>query len=286
MPRQRLRHIALALGADGLAVFVAYGLFYTLRFRLGLMPAPRFVPVELASSALATALFWVAVFALFGLYRERSLRRWGWAETLRLARALGVGILLLFFVLFIDTLRPGAARLTIPIYGLSLFGVVWTARWALYRLTRTALGGVGLTRLAIVGERSRAEYVAGLLQSQPELGYRPVVVVAFDAAGREAPRLVFTSRLLSQPGFVSQSARLDSPAQLADTVQHAVAENVAEEVLVLLTPRDIAYYLELVRVCSRLSVPLRFVSNYRPILPDEAPEAPLAHLMLPPHLAG
>ncbi len=288
MTRPRLRHIALALAGDLVAVSLAYGLYYTLRFKLALLPSPRFVPVEMVGAALATAVFWTVIFALFGLYRDKMLRQWALPQTLRLAKALGVGILLLFFVLFIDTLRPGAARLTIPVYGLSLFAVVWTVRWGLNRLTRgSTVAGVGRTRLAIVGERSRVEYVAGLLESHPDLGYKPVVLVAFDAGSRGAPQLVYTSRLLAgRDGFVSHAAPLESPHDLADVVEHAVEEQTAEEMLVLLAPRDLAYYLELVRVCSRLSVPMRFVSNYRPIVLEEAADEPLERLLLPEHLSS
>lgn len=287
MTRHRLRHTLLAVLADLAAVSLAYALYYALRFHFQLLPTPRFMPVELVGPALATAGFWVVVFAAFGLYRERMLRQWGFAQTIRLAKALAVGILVLFFVLFIDTLRPGAARLTIPVYGLSLFAVVWAVRWGVYRLLRgSTVAGVGLTRLAIVGERDRVEYVAGLLDAHPDLGYRPVVLVAFDPQPRSAPQVVYTSRLLAaQSGFVSHAEPLQSPAQLADTVQQVVAQHAAEEMLVLLAPRDIAYYLELVRVCSRLSVPMRFVSNYRPILAEAAEDEPLEQILLPAHLS-
>ncbi len=285
----RLRHTALAVAADLVAVSVAYALYYLLRFHFQLLPTPSFVPVALIVPALATGVFWVAVFAIFGLYRDRALRYWGAAQTLQLAKALAVGILALFFVLFIDTLRPGAARLTIPVYGLSIFAVVWTVRWGLHRLLlRTAITGIGRTRLAIVGDRGRVEYVAALLDANPAYGYQPVVLVAFDETprGPQKPQLVYTSRALpARDALISHAAELRSPADLAATVQQAVEAHAAEEMLVLLTPRDIAYYLELVRVCSHLSVPLRFVSNYRPIVLEEAADETLGQILLPEHLA-
>ncbi len=283
----RLRHKALAVAADLVAVALAYALYYTLRFEFQLLPTPRFVPVALVVPALATSVFWGMVFAAFGLYRDKALRHWGWPQAVQLLKALAVGILVLFFVLFIDTLQPGAARLTIPVYGASIFAMVFAVRWGLHRLTRTTtVAGVGRTRLAIVGDQGRAEYVAGLLESNPEYGYQPVVLVAFDARERHAPQVVYTSRRLpAADSVVSVASELRQPSDLADAVEAAIRAHAAEEMLVLLAPRDIAYYLELVRVCSHLSVPLRFVSNYRPIVLDDGSDEPLGQILLPEHLS-
>lgn len=287
---ERLARLAPLVLLDIVAGSAAYGLYYAVRFEAGLLAAPVLQPAVVLAPALGTGIVWAALLAAFGLYRERHRTRFGLAQAAVLGKAVVAGVLLLFFVLFFDAVQAGEARLTLPVYGAFVFGLVAAGRLA-YALAWRSLQrhGVALVPLAVVGEGRRVRYVADWLRAHPELGYAPVVLVAFDLDGARGhvPRV-----LLATPGqgggadVVTHEQALRAPADVEGLVRRAVEEQRAREILVLLGPDELPYYFALVRVCHALSVPLRFVANYRPIVGELGEAGPLGHLALPPLLAG
>ena len=285
LPR-RVLFVALLL--DALAVAGAFGAFYLLRFQLGLLPTGAQQPLALGSLTGVTVLFWGVLLAAFGFYRQAVLRAWMRAHTMRLARVVLGGFLVLFFLLFYDAESPGAARLTLPVYGLMVWGALVGGRAVLNRATQTLhRHGVALAPVGVVGDARRSGYVADALREHPELGYDPVLLLTFEPTGDGRLHLVQPARLVSgadpdgPPVTATRAIALD---RLEATLEDAIRATGVEELVVVVGPRDQHLYFRLTHVASRLSIPLRFVSNYRPILPTSGTDDTLPMLALPPAL--
>lgn len=278
------------LAADGVAAAVAFGVYYVVRFHLGVIAPPTLQPLALAVPLVLTSAFWVGAFALAGLYRDDRLRRIDGVLGARLARTIAFGMLVLFFVLFFDATDAGAARLTLPVYALATWAAVLGGRWSVGRLwKRLWRSGVALVPMAVVGDARRAPLAVAELAARPDLGYVPVLAVALGPGldGRTAVEVMRASvvRETEAPVLETVSAfEVDTPEQLRDAVYDALARTQSAEMLVVLGPADRAYFFALTHVASRLSIPLRFVSNYRPILGASGAEDTLPTLALPPAL--
>ncbi len=270
--------LALDAGAAALA-FVAY---YVVRFQLGLLTAPDLHPLALAAPVALTAVFWVAAHALSGLYRFERLKRADAALAGRLGRTVAFGMLVLFFVLFFDDADAGAARLTLPVYAALTWAATLGGRWlvagAWHRLHRH---GLALVPMAVVGDPVRASQAVDALAARPDLGYAPVLAVALDPVeGTSRTRVAVSHRVAASGPRAVATFEVATPDELRDVVREALRRYGAAEMLVVLSPADQRYFFALADAASRLAIPLRFVSDYRPILgaPDAADTLPLALL--------
>ncbi|HYE59190.1 MAG TPA: hypothetical protein VD948_11820 [Rhodothermales bacterium] len=274
--------LVAAVLIDTLAVGVAFSLFYVLRFELGLLATPRLVPVALMRPLAVTAAFWLVLFGIAGFYRSSALRRWTRPLAIRLAKTVGIGLFVLFFLLFFDDVQAGAARLTLPVYAGLVWGFTAGGRKMLERLVPGLhRHGVALVPVAVVGDHARATYVADALERHPELGFTPTLLVTLGTDGDG--RLYVMKREAQLPGALVRT--LDAtPDALEVAVAEAVAAYGVQEVVAVLGPTDQRLYFALAHAAARLAVPLRFVSNFRPILGTSSPDDPLASLALPPAL--
>jgi hypothetical protein len=271
--------LAAAVGLDALAVGGAFALFYVLRFELGLLATPRIVPVALARVVAVTVVFWLVLYTIAGFYRSSALRRWTRPLAVRLAKTVGIGLFVLFFLLFFDDVQAGAARLTLPVYAGLVWGFTAGGRKLLERLVPGLhRHGVALVPVAVVGDHARATFVADALERHPELGFTPTLLVTLGTEGDG--RLYVMKREGQRPGALVRT--LDAtPDALEVAVAEAVAAHGVQEVVAVLGPADQRLYFALAHAAARLAVPLRFVSNYRPILGTPGPDDPLATLALP-----
>ncbi len=274
--------LAAALALDALAVGVAFAVFYVLRFQLGVLGVPRLVPVAMARAMGVTVAFWLVVLALSGFYRASALIRWTRPLAVRLAKTVGLGLLALFFLLFFDDVQAGAARLTLPLYAGLIWGLVAGGRTVLEHLVpNLRRHGVALVPVAVVGSHDRATFVAKALEAHPEFGFVPTLLVTLDAEGEG--HLIVVQRGGPVPGALVRTLA-PTPEALEGAVTEAVASHGVKEVVAVLGPRDQRLYFALAHAAARLSVPLRFVANYRPILGTPGPDDPLGRLTLPPAL--
>ena len=291
------RVLFTAVALDALAVGAAFVGFYAVRFQLGLVASSPERPLGVWRAMAATQGFWLVLLAAFGFYRVRVLRGWTRADTWRLARVVLGGFLVLFFLLFFDAEEPGAARLTLPLYGVLLWGAVVGGRALLNGATRTLhRHGVALAPVAVVGDARRTRYVADALRRHPELGYDPVLLLTFeDGGGAGVLHLVEPTRVAAARGGGASTALAASAApvlasrvvaldRLERDLEEAIRATGVQELVVVVGPREQHLYFRLTHVASDLGIPLRFVSNFRPILGTSDADDTLGTLALPPAL--
>ncbi len=290
------RVLFTAVALDALAVGAAFVGFYAVRFQLGLVASSPERPLGVWRAMAVTQGFWLVLLAAFGFYRARVLREWTRADTWRLARVVLGGFLVLFFLLFFDAEQPGAARLTLPLYGLLVWGAVVGGRALLNGATRTLhRHGVALAPVAVVGDARRTRYVADALRAHPELGYDPVLLLTFEEDGGAGvlhlvePSRVAAARIGGQKALASSSApvvasRVVALDRLERDLEEAIRATGVQELVVVVGPREQHLYFRLTHVASDLGIPLRFVSNFRPILGTSDADDTLGTLALPPAL--
>ncbi|MDA0379317.1 MAG: sugar transferase, partial [Bacteroidetes bacterium] len=138
---------------DALATFVANGLWYRARFEWGWFAEPVYVPDQtmLLPMLGLLSLFWLVVFTFFGLYRERYAAS-RFDELVTIVKVVSVGILALFFLLFIELLDAYAARSNVVFYWAAVIVCVSVGRILVRSIQKMLiLRGKGLHRALIVG---------------------------------------------------------------------------------------------------------------------------------------
>ncbi len=89
---------------DFIALMLAWYVFYYVRFQWNLFPGLQTIqPATVLLPSIVIAIFWIIIFAIFGLYKNLYLIS-RFDETVRVVKVVTVGTLILFFLLFIDSL--------------------------------------------------------------------------------------------------------------------------------------------------------------------------------------
>lgn len=173
---KKLKEISLTLAGDLVALIIGWYLFYFLRFELGLTgESTSGDPPQLLLPAIVIAIYWVLIFTIFGLYRKFYLIS-RFDEIIRVAKITIIGTLILFFLLFIDTLgwtdeNLAQAKTVTFVYWLVVFGVVGVNRLTIRSFQKwRAQQGKGLHQALIVGTGPTAETVYQNLKRNPTLG--------------------------------------------------------------------------------------------------------------------
>jgi exopolysaccharide biosynthesis polyprenyl glycosylphosphotransferase len=168
---ERLRSLAM----DFVTLNLAWSAYYLLRDRVGFTPGS--IRPDYVVPMLAVWVYWVVVFFLFGLYRPWYGKS-RFDELATVFRATLFGVLLLFFMVFIDDRGAGGpvySRLMILVYWLLMLGLVGGGRLILHTLFRRLLiAGLGLRNTVIVGWQGKARELVDSLLQYPALGYKIV----------------------------------------------------------------------------------------------------------------
>lgn len=161
----RFRDIAPFLLSDALALFSSWYVFYFLRFEWGWMDKGMHVtPPELLVPAVIVTLFWMLIHAIFGLYRNVYLIS-RFDEVIRVLKVTTIGVLILFFLLFIDSLgwdrdNLDYAKYVTLMYWVVVFILVTTGRMiVLTGQIYLVKKGRGVHKALIVGVGSMATYI-------------------------------------------------------------------------------------------------------------------------------
>jgi exopolysaccharide biosynthesis polyprenyl glycosylphosphotransferase len=161
----------LLLAADAILLELAFFAVYWWRFVTGLFVNPvSFSAAELLGPSLFVTVYWIALFAWFGLYRFNPLQ--ARTQAARSAfKAAGAGALLLFILTF-DPVQPlPSSRVILASYGAAIFLIVGGNRVGLLTVLREArMRGFGVLRTLLVGGESRARALVEHVRRHPELG--------------------------------------------------------------------------------------------------------------------
>lgn len=249
---RKVELIALLL-FDALALIGANVLWYVVRFKWATLGAPTFSPDSTVLLPVYTVLsgFWLVLFMLSGLYRERYAAS-RLDELVTLAKVVTFGMLVLFFVFFIDSLDAYSARSNIVFYWAAVFLLVALGRVIVRSVQKLLiLRGKGLHRALVVGWSDRLDKLYEEVARYPEAGIE----------------IVGSLRLRRQLG--TDDAEVDSldideleRTQSIHDLPRLIDELEVQDVLIALGSNDGDSLMEVLRLCDGKSVSLKLVPDF------------------------
>jgi exopolysaccharide biosynthesis polyprenyl glycosylphosphotransferase len=254
---KRTEQILLFL-LDFLTICLAYLVYYMMRVRSGWFQYP--IEPELYLPMLAIYLYWLLLFAFFGLYRSWYAQS-RLDEIITLFRTTAAGVLVLFFVIFIDdeSTNPQAGiRLLIGGYWFLLFFFVSLGRLAIRAAQKQLLRvGIGARNTLIVGWSSKARELCDMVLKYPALGYKVIgfVEAGKTKGGKRQRRLEYKTIPL-----VGSSDKLSSLIE-----QHNV-----REVLVGLDSYEHDKLIHIINECNGYEVGLKMMADLYDIVSGQA----------------
>lgn len=254
---KRVEKVVIML-SDVLMINLAYFAYYILRVRSGWFVYP--IEPELVLPAIVVYLYWLALFGFFGLYRSWYAQS-RLDELITLFRTTAAGVLVLFFVIFIDdeSTNPQAGiRTLIAGYWFLLFAFVSLGRLAIRATQKRLLqAGIGARNTLIVGWSVKARELCDMVLKYPALGYK---VVGFVEAGKlkggKRPRRMEYKAI----PLVGSSDQLSSLIE-----KHSV-----REVLVGLDSYEHDKLLHIINECSGYEVGLKMMADLYDIVSGQA----------------
>ncbi len=227
---KKIKEILLTVAGDFIVLIGGWYLFYYLRFEYGITgEVPGSDPPMLFIPAVIIAIYWVVIFMIFGLYRKIYLIS-RFDEIMRVAKITIIGTLILFFLLFIDTLgwtdeNLAQAKTVTFVYWLVVFGVVSLNRLVIRTIQKwRAIKGKGLHQAVIVGTGPTAASVYENLERQPTLGMN---VLGFVSSNGQAEQPDQPVEVL---GEVSQLGRIIREKEVEDVI--VALENDDSDILI------------------------------------------------------
>ena len=243
---------------DLLTITFAYYLYFLLRVKSGWVTYP--IEPELYLPMIAIYVYWLFLFAFFGLYRSWYAQS-RLDEIITVFRTTGAGVLVLFFLIFIDdesTNPQSGTRVLIAAYWILLFGFVSIGRLALRATQKRLLeAGIGARNTLIVGWSAKARDLCDMVLRYPALGYKPV---GFVDTGR--PK---TGKRTKQAEYKSVPV-VGSSEQLSSLIgQHSV-----REVLIGLDSSEHDKLLHIINECNGYEVGLKIMADLYDIVSGQA----------------
>ncbi|MDA0684421.1 MAG: sugar transferase [Bacteroidetes bacterium] len=233
---------------DALATIMANQLWYRARFDWGWFTEPIFSPEPAMTTAVVLLLsgFWLLFFTFFGLYRERYAAS-RFDELVTISKVVTVGILVLFFLLFIQTLDAYSARINLVFYWAAVIVFVSIGRIIVRSVQKVLiLRGKGLHRTLIVGWTDVLESLHEEVARYPEAG--------LDIVGA-----VKLHRDESGVTIANGSHRVEDLPHLIDDLD-------VQDVLIALGPNDSDQLMEVLRLCDGKAVSLKLVPDFYSII--------------------
>ncbi len=213
-------------------------------FSFRVIVTPENAVIHPLYAVIALSLFWVITFFFFGMYRERHAAS-RFDELVSLAKVVTVGVLVLVFGIFIDTLRAGASLSIMFIYWASVLGLVSLGRIVVRSVQKAfILRGYGTHRALVVGWSDKVE------QLHEDVGRYP-------AAGLQ---IVGALRL----GQKSSVAANDGPD--IEALPRLIDDLHVQDVLIALGSEDHKELAEVLRLCDGKPVSLKLVPDFYSVI--------------------
>ncbi len=248
----------LLFSLDFLMVNLAYGAYFWLRVRSGLFKYP--IEPELYLPMLAIYVYWLFLFSFFGLYRSWYAQS-RLDEIITLFRTTAAGVLVLFFLIFIDdesTYPQSGTRVLIAAYWILLFGFVSIGRLALRATQKRLLeAGIGARNTLIVGWSEKARDLCDMVLKYPALGYKLVGFV--DTAKPKTGKRAKQSEYKNIP-LVGSSEQLSS----------LIGQHDVREVLIGLDLSEHDKLLHIINECNGYEVGLKIMADLYDIVSGQA----------------
>lgn len=246
----RLRYITLTIVFDLVAQIVAWYAFYLLKFKLQWLQTQNSVePAMVFIPAVILGLYWIVIFAVFGLYKNLFLIS-RLDEILRVSKITIIGTLILFFFLFIDQLNWDSENIgNAKYFAITYWALVFVSTSFFRLIIRTlqkwqTKKGIGLHRAVIVGTGNNALDVEANLNRNKILGLDVIGYVLTDQ------NHTYDKNLLQKPVLGS-----------IENLKHIVIQHEVDDVIVALEQDESR---KLIQIIDQLDIPNVAVK----ILPD------------------
>jgi len=247
----------LLLLTDFFSINLAYYSYYVIRIRSGWIEYP--IEPELWLPMMAIYVYWLIWFGFFGLYRSWYAQS-RLDEVMTLFRTTAVGVLVLFFLIFIDDTSAGAqpaSRLLIVAYWFILFVFVSIGRLGIRFLQRRLLeAGIGARNTLIIGWSPKAYELCDMVLKYPALGYKLVGFVS-------------VNKTKSGQGKKKEYRNLKVLGSLEDLPTLMQAYDV-REVLIGLDSTEHEKLLEVIRYCDGEDVGMKIIPDLYDIVSGQA----------------
>ncbi|HEX9005812.1 MAG TPA: sugar transferase [Bacteroidota bacterium] len=237
---------------DFLTINLAFVVYFLMRVKgrmLGDVGTPDFFYPMLVLYA-----YWGLIFTAAALYRPLYAAS-RLDESLAIFKAVSVGCLILFFVIFVDDAGSGgtSSRMLMIVYWAILVAAASAGRILVRSVQRRLLiAGIGRRRTVIVGSRGRGLDLYDQVQRYPALGYEIIGFVGL------------------QPGR-SSTGRKALPVLGTISDFHGIIERErVHEVLIALDSRDHGRLLDIVGRCNGAPVGLKIVPDLYDVISGQA----------------
>ena len=203
-------------------------------------------------ASVALALFWIVLLIIAGMYRERHASS-RIDEIVSLAKVITVGVLILVFSIFVDTLETGGSLSIFAIYWASVLGLVTSGR-ILVRSVQKALilRGFGTHRALVVGWRDKVDRLYEDVAKYPAAGLQIVGAVRL---GQQVEA--------DSNGVGAFHQDIEHPIeQLPDLID----DLQVRDVLIALGSQDHKELSEVLRLCDGRNVTLKIVPDFYSVI--------------------
>ena len=260
----RRQELAALLLADAVGAGAAFALQFAARFAWAWFGRPDLYPAAFWPPLVLLSAYWLVVFAFFGLYRERFAAS-RLDELASLGKAVGAGVLVLVFAIYLDALRPGSSRTALFFYAGAMYGATALGRVAVRTVQkRLILRGHGRHRALVVGSAARVDALLAEVRRYPEAGLEIVGVVRVPSVAA-APVLVGAGGD-GGPAALPGGVRAEGDGAAARAEIERLPEKLdrlrVQDVLVTFGGEDYDALLDVLRVCDRRSVALKLVPDF------------------------
>lgn len=195
--------------------------------------------------AIGLAIFWIVIFVFFGMYRERHAAS-RFDELVSLAKVVTIGVLILVFGIFTNTLEAGASIEILLIFWGSVLGLVAMGRVGVRSIQKALiLRGRGMHRALVVGWSDQVER---LHQD----------VARYPAAGLQVVGAIRLGQRNESQGVEDTNGNIHAIEQLPELIDSLAVRDV----LIALSSEDERELLEVCRLCDGKNVTLKLVPDF------------------------
>ena len=259
---RRTEFIVLLI-ADAVALLSANYIFYAARFEWGWLREPVYRPDIVGPSLAVLSIYWLAIFFFCGMYRQRYASS-RFDELVSLTKVVTIGVLILFFVLFIRQLDAHSARETILFYWAAVLGCVAIGRIIVRSIQKSLiLRGYGVHNALVVGWSDKVESLFQDIARYPEAGLNVVGAIRM-----QRPETIPMSALQASYASSADSddaefvVNADTDLESIEALPRLIDELEIQDVLITLGTNDHGALLEVLRLCDGKSVSLKLVPDF------------------------
>ncbi|MEK7263124.1 MAG: sugar transferase [Bacteroidota bacterium] len=243
----------LLFALDFICINLSWTLYYWFRMKSGIFPDVSLPDFWMPMFAVCA--YWIILFFFFGLYRSWYTQS-RLDELTDLFKTLSFGVLLLFFLIFIDDKGVGSptqSRLSIIVYWFMLNIFVGSGRLIVHSIQRKLLeSGIGRRSSVIVGWSDKAKELYHSIKKFPALGFNVIGFVTIHNENRE-----------SEHDGIPLLGNLQ-------TIETIINTHKVKEILVALDSSEHNKLLDVIASCNSSDVQLKIIPDLYDIISGQA----------------